>query len=146
MDHIIRTIICSYSATDANKETQIKTEAIRLIAPRRQHERLALQNQSASELLENKTMMSGRLFGLLDMIKGNLILNQEQLSTLSTYRRDILDLRTTASHAVEATCQTTKQSMLTFKEVNYKRGDIDNICKKIVSHEKNMKSILLQNT
>jgi hypothetical protein len=42
----------------------------------------------------------------------------------------------------EVTCDETGQSMLKFKNVEYKRSGIDDICKTIVNHEKNIQSIL----
>jgi hypothetical protein len=143
MDHMIIEIICKYGIAGAVQTDLVKDEAIDLISSRATAAQKArLRLLSIENLLTHKKMMSGRLFSILEIIKNNIGLSNNQKSLLSTYRTDILDLRTTAAHAKEATCQATGQSMLKFKNVEYKRCDIDNICKKIVEHENSIKSIL----
>ncbi len=142
MDHMIIEILCKYSAISAVHNDEVKNKTVELIAPRRIPLQTRLKNNPIEELLKNKNMMSGKLFSVLEIIKGNLGLSQQQLSLLNTYRSKILDLRGSAAHAKEATCQTTGQSMLKFKNVEYKRNDIDELCRTIVSHEKNIQSIL----
>jgi len=143
MDHKIREIICKYSLGNTVQMNTIKDKVVDLIKPNAsQTQRNNLKNQSVEVLLNNKNMMSGKLFSVLEHIKNNLGLSTPQQDLLNSYRLQILDLRTTAAHAKEATCQTTGQSMLKFKRVEYKRGDIDDICTTIVSHENNIQSIL----
>lgn len=143
MDHMIIEIICKYGITGTTETNLVKNKAIELINPRATAAQKAnLVLRSIEDLLSHKNMMSGKLFSILELIKDNIELSNEQQSLLATYRIDILDLRTTAAHAKEATCQATGQSMLKFKNVEYKRCDIDNICKKIVEHENSIKSIL----
>jgi hypothetical protein len=138
MDHMIREIICKYAAISIANDTIVKNKAIELIGGNRG----MLQRQNIAELLSNKKMMSGTTFAILEAVQNNLGLNTHQLSLLASYRSKILDLRTTAAHAKEATCESTGQSMLTFKNIEYKRDGIDELCKIIVSHEKNILSIL----
>jgi hypothetical protein len=143
MDNMIIDIICKYGTTGPTETSLVKNKAIELINPRATTPQKAhLMLKSIEDLLSHKNMMSGRLFSILELIKDNIGLSDNQINLLSTYRTDILDLRTTAAHAKEATCQATGQSMLQFKNVEYKRCDIDNICKKIVEHENSIKSIL----
>ncbi|MCF6205073.1 MAG: hypothetical protein L3J59_15625 [Methylococcaceae bacterium] len=143
MDHMIREILYKYSATNTTQMDQVKNKAVHLINSRAsQSSKDRLKRQSVEDLLNNKSMMSGKLFGTLEEIKSNLGLSRQQLDLLNSYRSAILDLRTTAAHAKEATCLTSGQSMLTFKNVEYKRGDIDDICKTIADHENNIQSIL----
>jgi len=143
MDHTIREILCKYSSATTAQMDMVKDKIINRLDKRAsQPTKNQMKTQSVEELLNNSKMMSGKLFGALEDIKGNLSLSTQQQSLLSSYRSKILDLRTTAAHAKEATCQTTGQSMLKFKNVEYKRRDIDDICKTIVSHENNIQSIL----
>jgi len=142
MDHMIREILCKYSSANTAQMDEIKNKAIQLIGFRNPAQKTSLESTPIEDLLNHKNMMSGKLFGVLEIIKSNLGLSSQQQGLLSSYRSKILDLRTTAAHAKEATCQATGQSMLKFKDVEYKRGDIDDICKTIVSHENNIQSIL----
>ena len=142
MDHMIREILCKYSAASEAQMNEIKNKAVQLIRPQSQAQRTILENTPIEDLLNHKNMMSGRLFGILEQIKNSLGLSVLQRNLLSSYRSKILELRTTAAHAKEATCQTTGQSMLKFNNIEYKRHDIDDICKTIVSHENNIQSIL----
>jgi CheY-like chemotaxis protein len=142
MDHMIREILCKYSAANIAQMDEIKNKAVQLIGHRNQAQKTTLENTPIEDLLNHKNMMSGKLFGVLEVIKSKLGLSDPQKGLLNSYRIKILDLRTTAAHAKEATCQTTGQSMLKFKDEEYKRGDIDAICKTIVSHENNIQSIL----
>ncbi|MFT6836264.1 MAG: hypothetical protein ACJA0H_002313 [Francisellaceae bacterium] len=143
MDHTIREILCKYSSVNTVQMTEIKNKAVDQIDSKASStKKMQMKTQSVEELLNNKSMMSGRLFTVLEEIKSSLMLSSGQLNLLNVYRTKILDLRTTAAHAKEATCQTTGQSMLKFKNVTYKRCDIDHICKSIVDHENNIQSIL----
>jgi len=143
MDHMIKEILCKYSTANAAQMDEIKNKAIDLINPRAsQAIRTQMKTQSVEDLLNHKNMMSGKLFGVLGVIRDNLELTNQQQELLGLYRSKILDLRTTAAHAKEATCQITGQSMLAFKNIEYKRRDIDGLCKTIVSHENNIQSIL----
>jgi hypothetical protein len=143
MDHMIREIIIKYSAVDTTKLNEVKNKTVDLIKPKGNLEQKTnLKNKSVTELLNDKSMMSGRLFSVVEKIQNSLTLSDAQQTLLNTFRVEILDLRTTAAHAKEAICQTTGQSMLKFKNVEYKRGDIDSICKKIVEHENSILSIL----
>lgn len=141
MDHMIREILYKYSEASASQSGEIKNSAIQKIRPRGQVQRAAAESDSIRDLLCHKRMMSGSLFGILETIKNNLALTDHQQGLLSNYRSEILDLRTSAAHAKEETCNATGQSMLKFKDIEIKRGDIDDLCKTIVSHEKNIKSI-----
>jgi hypothetical protein len=141
MDNMIVETLCKFSEADAAQKEAVKDKAVRLIDKRSTYwENLKLK--SVEDLLQDKNMMSGRLFSILDDIKTDLGLSAEQLSILGVYRVEILDLRTSAAHAKEAVCSTTEQPMLQFKAKEYKRGDIDSICKIIVKHENNIQSIL----
>jgi hypothetical protein len=142
MDQMIVDIICKYGATNTIKEQEIKNKVVQLIRPRNNTAKTRLQAESIRELLTHKAMMSGNLFTVLELIKGKLGLAPEQLELLDLYRLKVLQLRNSAAHAKEGTCQTTGQSMLKFKDVEYKRDGIDIICKTIVSHENNIQSIL----
>jgi hypothetical protein len=143
MDHMIREILSKYSAVNTAQMDVVKDKVVdKINSKATQSQKSRMKAQSVENLLNHKSMMSGKLFGILDTIKSNLGLSATQQDLLSSYRTEILDLRTSAAHAKEATCQTTGQSMLEFKDVKYKRGDIDTICKTIVSHEKNIQSIL----
>jgi hypothetical protein len=142
MDHMIIEILCKYSSDSPENDKEIKRKAVKLIAPKRQELQGRLERKPVEELLKDKNMMSGKLFSIFEMIKRKLGLSPQQLSLLGVYRPAILDLRTSAAHAKEATCETSGQSMLKFNEVEYKRRDIDGICKTIVSHENNIQSIL----
>jgi len=143
MDHMIREILCKYSAASIAQQDEIKDKAVDLINSRAsQPQKTRMKAQSVEDLLNHKKMMSGRLFSVFDAIKRNLGLTQQQQDLLSSYRSKVLDLRTTAAHAKEATCPTTGQSMLKFNNIEYKRRDIDELCKTIVSHENNIQSIL----
>ena len=142
MDHMIREILCKYNSVNAAQMNEIKNKAVQLIGYKNPAQKTTLENSPIEDLLNHKKMMSGKLFSILGTIKSNLGLSDKQKELLSSYRSEILDLRTTAAHAKEATCQDTGQSMLKFKNVEYKRGGIDGICKTIVSHENNIQSIL----
>jgi hypothetical protein len=144
MDHMIREIICKYSQINTNNEDQVKNKAVNLILNSNASSASINRNklQGVEELLNNSKMMSGKLFSVLEEIKANLELVPAQSSLLDNYRTQVLDLRTSAAHAKEATCDETGQSMLKFKNVEYKRSGIDDICKTIVNHEKNIQSIL----
>jgi hypothetical protein len=139
MDHMIREILCKHSEAGAAQLDSIKNKAIGLI----QAKKNTLRHKSIEELLNNKNMMSGRLFSVFEEIKNNLGLSEPQQELLNVYRAKILDLRTTAAHAKEGTCAATGQSMLKHNQVEYKRCDIDDICKTIVDHENNISSILV---
>jgi hypothetical protein len=142
MDHMIREILYKYSAADKTQMGEVKNEAIKTISYNTtQQQKILMGAKSIEDLLNDKRMMSGKLFSIFEKIKGKLKLSQQQLILLRSYRKDILDLRSTAAHAKEATCMTTGQSMLQFKNLEYKRGNIDEICRKIVKHEKNIHSI-----
>lgn len=142
MDHVIRDILCKYSAASEAHMGEIKNKVIQLMRPCNPTEKTTLQNTAIEDLLNNKKVTSGTLFVALKKIKGRLGLSKEQKNFLSSYKEKILDLRNIAAHAKEATCQTTGQSMLKFEDVEYLRRDIDAICKTIVSHENNIQSIL----
>lgn len=143
IDHSFRDIIYKYSEANVGQLEEIKNKIVQLINPRATNQqKIQMKTQSVRELLSNKSMMSGKLFAVLEIIKNNLGLCRAQLDLLNVYRTQILDLRTSAAHAKEATCQTTGQSMLKHKDVEYKRSEIDQICKMIVDHENNIQSIL----
>jgi hypothetical protein len=143
MDHMIREILCKYSAVNTAQKDEIRNTSVDLINRQAsQSQKNRMETQSVEVLLNNKNMMSGKLFSVLEAIKSNLGLSSQQLVLLNSYRSKILDLRTTAAHAKEATCQSTGESMLKFKNEEYKRSGIDDICKTIVSHENNIQSIL----
>jgi hypothetical protein len=142
MDHMIREILCKYAAVNATQMEEVKNKAIQQIGFRDIGQKSALENTPIEDLLNNKSMMSGKLFLVFKVIKSKLGLSNNQLKLLDNYKTMILDLRNTAAHAKEATCATTGQSMLKFKQVEYKRCGIDEICKTIVNHENNILSIL----
>ena len=143
MDNMIVDILCRYSASNTGQEDVVKTKAANLIKVRATPTQIqALKRNSVEDLLRRKQMMSGKLFSILFDIRNNLGLTQAQLNLLGTYRSEILDLRTSAAHAKETVCPTTGQAMLEFKSKRYMRGDIDGICKVIVTHENNIQSIL----
>jgi hypothetical protein len=148
MDHMIIEIICKYSAYSVAKKQKINAKITELIHPNNKPSpeikriRSRLAKSPTEALLRHKSMMSGKLFSVLQSIDGELGLSPVKLTLLKAYRIDILKLRITAAHSKEATCQASGQSMLTFKNTEYKRRDIDAICKKIVEHENNISSIL----
>lgn len=141
MDHMIRDILIKYSEVNTTQRNQIKNKAIQSLRPTNS-QRTVLERTTIEALLNHKKMMSGTLFIVFKEIINDLELTTPQTALLNSYQSKIIDLRSTAAHAKEATCMTTGQSMLTFKEVEYKRGDIDCICKTIVEHENNIQSIL----
>lgn len=141
MDNMIVEVLCKYAAVNAAQEAEIKTKSIDLINER-PNRVAALRRLSIEELLLHKKMMSGKLFSILSEVKNNLGLSRPQVTLLNSYRSEILDLRTSAAHAIETTCPATGQAMLKFKDQEYKRINIDNICKTIVTHEDNIQSIL----
>lgn len=145
MDHMIREVLCKYyiGEEDEVKKAKIKNEVVRVIGSRNGIDKTRLENMSFENNLDHKNMMSGRLFSVFEFIKVELGLSRQQLELLGLYRSQILDLRTSAAHAKEAVCKTTGHSMLKFKNNEYKRSDIDDICKKIVNHENNIQSILV---
>ncbi|MGK0272831.1 MAG: hypothetical protein ACI88H_003507 [Cocleimonas sp.] len=142
MDHMIREILCKYSSVNTANMAEIKDKAVQLIRYKTPAEKTNLENTPIQDLLNHKKMMSGTLFIIFKKIINKLNLTGQQLTFLNSYQSKIIDLRTTAAHAKEATCQTSGQSMLKFKNVEYKRNDIDVICKTIVDHENNIQSIL----
>lgn len=142
IDHMMVDILCKYTHSGTEQEQEIKDETIQLIGPRNPTAKARLQSEEIVVLLRHKKIMSRKLFGILDKVKSKLNLSSEQLTLLDCYQTDIIDLRNIAAHAKEATCESTGQSMLKFNEVEYKRNDIDDICKTIVSHENNIQSIL----
>lgn len=111
-------------------------------AGRKQTEKAALLALDLEELLKNKKITSGSLFGYAKNIKSDLKLNATSTPLFDNYSEDILELRNTAAHAKEIVCDTTGQAMLQNGATSIKHGDIDGICKKIVAHEINFLSIL----
>ena len=91
-----------------------------------------MDNNSPKEPLHHFVVDSG----LKNIIGQELITND--FVAIYELVKNSLDAHATK----EAFCQTTGQSMLEFKDVEYKRRDIDNICKTIVNHENNIQSIL----
>lgn len=143
MDNMIVDILGKYADRGANQQKEIKDKAAILIDRNAKASRLTtLKKQTVEELLLNKNMMSGKLFSILYDIKTKLGLSSPQLKLLDKYRNEIMELRTPAAHARETVCPRTDQAMLKFKLVEYKRGDIDDICKTIVKHENNIQEIL----
>jgi hypothetical protein len=143
MDNMIVDILCKYADVDAAQNEQIKDKAARLITRTQVPSRIAaLKRKSVKDLLTDKNMMSGKLLGVLEHIQNSLGLSNIQLDLVTKYRSDILDLRTSAAHSKETMCSNTSQAMLQFKSKEYRRSDIDDICKMIVIHERNIKSIL----
>ncbi|MEH6629598.1 MAG: hypothetical protein V7776_02150 [Halopseudomonas aestusnigri] len=142
MDNMIIEIICKYSAVNNQQRKDITQKAVILIERSNKKKQQLLSNEPVEDLLRHKNMMSGKLFSILDDIKGPLKLSSGQKAKLSSYREDILVLRTSAAHAKEGVCNVSGQSMLEFKGKKYKRCDIDDICKIIVEHESNIASIM----
>lgn len=145
MDNMIVSILCKFAATSVARKNGIKEKAAKLIDKRAitSATRLAtLKRRTVEELLRDKNMMSGKLFSILFDFKNDLGLSRPQLDLLGKFRAEILDLRTSAAHAKETICPTTGQAMLKFKSNEYKRSDIEAICKTIVAHENNIQSIL----
>jgi hypothetical protein len=143
MDDMIIDILSShYSNSGPIRDDFI--DNVTSYAARNEAEKRRLKGSAIKDLLRHKKIMSGSLFMYLNSIKNNIGLSADQLSTLNNYQTEIMNLRTSAAHAKEGVCQQTGQSMLENSNTRnqYKKSDIGNICKTIVSHENNIKSIL----
>ena len=145
IDNMIVEILSKYSVKGVTEENEVKNIAINQIAKHVPSSvKARMRTRSVEVLLQDKAMMSGKLFTVLYQIKNKMSLSSAQLLLLDKYRSDILELRTSAAHAKEGVCSTTNQSMLENKNDGslYKKSDIDQICHTIVEHENNIRSIL----
>lgn len=93
-------------------------------------------------LLRNKKITSGSLFGYATGIKNDLKLDARSAALFDNYSYAILELRNSAAHAKEVVCDTTGQAMLQNGGTSIRHSEIDEICKKIVDHERNFIDIL----
>lgn len=144
MDDMIVGILTSYYLS---KNSVIRNDFISKVANyagRNASEKSTLINSAITDLLRHKKIMSGTLFIYLKDIRNDIGLSDEQLSLIDKYQAEILDLRTSAAHAKEDKCKKTGQSMLRNNntQAEYKKSDINDICKHIVAHENNIKLIL----
>lgn len=149
IDHVIVDILNEYYSNVApddkdafcNKVAGFITRNINSAA-RKAAEKAELLAQDLEVLLQHKKIMSGSLFIYVEEIKDKLDLDAWSTSLFESYRGDILELRNTAAHAKEAVCDDTGQAMLLNGDTLIKHGEIDEICKKIVAHERNFQNIL----
>lgn len=143
IDHMIEEILSHFANVDDTNEAIVRNRAIELIDKNANPQRLrALRRRSVPDLLKDKNMMSGKLFTLLFENRGSLKLASAQLSILGAYKNEILKLRTSAAHSKETVCPKSSQAMLKFQSYEYRQEDINNICKTLVKHESNIRSIL----
>lgn len=149
IDHVIIDILKAHysNVPPADKDAfcnKIANFIVRNIrnATRQQAEKTALLALDLEELLQNKKITSGSLFGYVTDIKLDLKLDTPSTSLFDCYSDEILDLRNTAAHAKEVVCENTGQAMLQNGETSIKHSEIDEICQKIVAHERNFLCIL----
>jgi len=152
MDQLIIDILLSYYSKNAGKKSAFVEEVASFIVSRIRKKTSAertkikkkLLADSIENLLDDVSITSGSLYKYLDDIKGDLGLNQQQTETLNKYQHEILDFRNSAAHTKETTCLNSGHAMLEnrLKSVQYRKNDINTICKTIVLHEENIQSIL----
>jgi hypothetical protein len=144
-DMIVDILFSHYSSTTVAIRDSFINKVVNFAEPRASlAEKNILKRSGIKSILSHRRIMSGSLFIYLKDIKNNMGLPAAQVRMLDDYRVDILDLRTSAAHAKEGVCVQTGQSMLENDNTGaqYKKSDIGDICKKIVAHENNIKSIL----
>lgn len=149
IDHVVIDILKEYYSNVAPADkyafcNRVADFIVRNIrnAARKQAEKTALLALDLEELLQNKKITSGSLFGYVASISGDLNLDAPSTSLFDRYSEEILELRNTAAHAKEIVCSDSGQAMLQNGGTSIKHGDIDGICVIVVAHERNFLSIL----